>query len=250
MPRIKAVNTLLKRTRLLAKNPRRFFKEAHRYLRPAPGDYRKWSSMSLRDWLIYHQKDVVFKKSYWMGKKAFKNPLDAWVYQEMLYEIKPDMIIEIGSAEGGSTLYFANLLDLIGKGNIISIDIDRSRFDCKHRRVIALTGDSSSPEMREKVSRLCRGKKVLAIHDGDHSREGVLKDLRSYWDLVSVSSYFIVEDGIVDLFKPGDGLGTYVDGPYAAVNDFLKENRNFTVDKERERYIMTYNPKGFLKRIS
>lgn len=184
-----------------------------------------------------------------MGVRALKNPLDAWIYQEIIHEIKPDVVIEIGSAEGGGTLYLANLLDLVDKGKVISIDIDRSKYNVKHDRIVTITGDSASPEVVEKVAEQCNGKTVLVLHDGEHSREQVTKDLQAYSGFVSVNSYFIVEDGIIDLFKPKDSLGGRKDGPLIAVEQFIKNNSNFIVDKERERYILTYNPKGYLKRI-
>jgi len=212
-------------------------------------DYRKRFRQSLRQWLLYHQSRIVFEKCSWMGVRALKNPLDAWIYQEIIYEVKPDVIIEIGSAEGGGTLYLANLLDLIGKGIVISIDIDRSKYNVAHDRIVTFTGDSSSPEVVAKVSKHCSGKKVIVLHDGEHSKEQVTKDLHNYADFVSVDSYFIVEDGIVDLFKPKDCLGGRRDGPLVAVEQFLDKNKDFIVDTERERYILTYNPKGFLRRV-
>jgi cephalosporin hydroxylase len=184
-----------------------------------------------------------------MGIRAAKNPFDAWMYQEIIYEIKPEVIVEIGSAEGGSALYFANLLDILGKGEVISIDISRSGYKAKHPRIREITGDSSGPETIAKVAGFCSNKSVLVVHDGGHSHEQVLKDLRSYSKFVSVNSYFIVEDGIIDLFKPEDGIGSYEDGPLVAIDEFLKNNPNFVVDEEKERYILTYNPRGFLKRI-
>ncbi len=240
---------LTKGPRLFLRDPRKFIHHIHRLFRPMSKDYRGKLKMNLAQWLINHQKNIVFKKSYWMGVKAYKNPLDTWIYQEIIYEIKPDIIIEIGSAQGGSTLYFAHLLDIMGKGKVISIDMNRTEYNVKHNRIIEITGDSFAPETIEKVSSLCRGKTVLAVHDGDHTKEGVLKDLNAYSGLISKGSYFIIEDGIIDLFRPGDGLGTYWDGPLAAVEAFIKYNTDFIVDKDRERYIMTYNPKGFLKRI-
>lgn len=205
--------------------------------------------MTLSKWLLHHQSNIVFEKCYWMGVRALKNPLDAWIYQEIIHEIKPDVVIEIGSAEGGGTLYLANLLDLVDKGKVISIDIDRSKYNVKHDRIVTITGDSASPEVVEKVAEQCNGKTVLVLHDGEHSREQVTKDLQAYSGFVSVNSYFIVEDGIIDLFKPKDSLGGRKDGPLIAVEQFIKNNSNFIVDKERERYILTYNPKGYLKRI-
>jgi cephalosporin hydroxylase len=212
-------------------------------------DYKKRLDMNLRQWLIYHQKTIVFDKCYWMGVRALKNPFDSWIYQEIIYEVKPEVIVEIGSYEGGSTLYLANLLDLLGKGQVISIDIDRTNFKVKHDRIIVITGDCSSQEIAGKVSQLCQGKRTLVIHDGDHSKNAVLRDLAIYSKLVSVGSYLIVEDGIVDLFKPGDSIGRLYEGPLKAVDEFLRSNTDFIVDMEREKYILTYNPRGFLKRI-
>jgi cephalosporin hydroxylase len=184
-----------------------------------------------------------------MGVRALKNPFDAWIYQEIIYEVKPDVIVEIGSAEGGSTLYFANLLDILRKGRVISVDIDRTKYKIKHKRIITVTGNSSSPGIISKVTKFCKGKSVLIIHDADHSKNQVLNDLNNYSPLVSIDSYFIVEDSIVDLFKPGVDFGDYREGPLAAVEEFLDKNNNFVADAKRERYILTYNPMGFLKRI-
>jgi len=225
------------------------FKKLRRKYRPMRKYYRKRFNMTLKEWTLYHQKNIVFDKVSSMGAKALKNPFDMWIYQEIIYEVKPDIIIEIGSYEGGSTLYFAHLLDILKKGNVISVEINRSRYKAKHERIIEVTGDSSSPEVLKKVAELCKDKTVLVIHDGDHRKKQVLKDLNNYSEFVSVGSYLIVEDGNVDLFKPGDGLGWMEPGPLAATDQFLRENLNFKPDRERERYILTYNPKGFLKRI-
>jgi cephalosporin hydroxylase len=213
-------------------------------------EYSKALEMPLKEWLMHYQQ-IHFNKSSWMGIRALKNPLDAWIYQEIIYEVKPDVIIEIGSKEGGSTLFLANLLDAIGKGQVISIDINRSDFLAKHPRIIEITGNSSSQDIVLKVSELCRDKSVLVIHDADHHKEQVLRDLTLYSALVSLNSYFIVEDSIVDLYGslgfPGWSAGQ--EGPLAAIEEFLQSNPRFIADKEKERYILTYNPKGFLKRI-
>ena len=244
------LKNIIKKTKLLIRDPREFCRTASRSIRPVPQPYRRNFRMNLRQWLLYHHKNVVFTKTSWMGVRTLKNPFDAWIYQEIIYEVKPDVIIEIGSAEGGSTLYFANLLDIICKGRVLSIEIDRSNYKVRHDRIVELTGDCLAPETIRKAADLCRNKTVMAIHDGDHNKGHVLEDLRAYSSLVSVGSYFIVEDGIVDLFRPGDGIrGAYRDGPLAAVEEFLKENRSFVADTARERYLLTYNPKGFLRRV-
>lgn len=232
--------------KLFAANPGKFYRRVFRALGK---EYRKRFKMTLAQWLLYHQREIVFGRCTWMGVRALKNPLDAWIYQEILHEVRPDVLIEIGSCEGGTTLYFAHLMDLLKKGTVVSIDIDRSKFHVVHERIVPLTGDSLSPEIRARVAEICAGKSVLVLHDGDHSKAHVLADLEAYAPLVNVGSYVIVEDGIADVFTPGSGLGTYEDGPLAAIEEFLLAHGNFAVDATRERYVLTYNPKGFLKRV-
>ena len=204
--------------------------------------------MSLRDWLLRHQREVVFDKVTWMGRPIWKNVLDAWIYQEIIYEVKPEVIVEIGSKFGGSTAYFADLLELLKNGIVVSVDFERSQYDLEHERVVALTGKSSAPDILEKVREICAGKRTMVVQDSAHYRKQVLEDLVNYSKFVSPGSYFIVEDGIVDLFHEGDGLGFRDPGPLAAVEEFLKTNSDFEPDLSRERYLLTYNPKGFLKR--
>jgi cephalosporin hydroxylase len=184
-----------------------------------------------------------------MGLTALKNPLDAWIYQEILHEIRPDVVVEIGGAAGGGTLYLAHLLDILGSGLVVSVDLDRTNFAAEHERIVTVTGHSSAPETLASVRAHCAGKRVVVIHDADHRKDQVLEDLLAYSPFVSVGSYLIVEDGIVDLFRPHEVLGVAYDGPLAATQEFLRRNPNFEVDRTRERYIMTYNPRGFLRRV-
>jgi cephalosporin hydroxylase len=234
--------------RMLTTDPRRFCRALWRMLGPRSAEYRRWRRMTLYEWMVYHERAIAFDQCTWMGIPAFKNPLDSWIYQEIVHEVRPEVIIEIGSAHGGSTLYFAHLLDLIGSGIVISIDIDRSSFCAEHPRIVTLTGDSSSPEILAAARTLCQDRRVLAILDGDHTQQQVLHDLQAYAPLVSIGSYFIVEDGIIDLFRPSDSIGSIHGGPLAATREFLRHNRQFVCDRRRERYILTYNPQGFLKR--
>jgi len=210
--------------------------------------YRRRFRMTLGRWLVRHQREVVFEKCQWMGVPALKNPLDAWIYQEIIHEVRPDVVVEIGSGSGGSTLYFAHLLEILGNGVVVSVDISRDTFVAAHDRIVVVTGHSSSAETVERVRELCEGKRVFVIHDGDHKRAQVLEDLAAYSPLVSVGSYFVVEDGIVDLFSLS-GMGAWYDGPLVATEEFLAANPEFEADEERERYLVTYNPKGFLRRL-
>lgn len=236
-------------TRMLLQNPGTAMRYAGRLLLPMRADYRRRFDMTLHQWLIRHQTDVVFGGCHWMGARAHKNPMDAWIYQEILWEVKPEVVVEIGSCYGGTTLFLSHMLDIMGSGTVVSVDIDRSKFEVKHVRIVEVTGDSGSPEVVARVSDLCLGKRTLVIHDGDHSCDPVLRDLRAYSPLVTAGSYLIVEDGVMDLFRPGDGIGTFAAGPLPAIETFLGEHPEFVVDTARERYVMTYNPKGFLKRV-
>lgn len=212
-------------------------------------DYRRRWNLSLRRWLIRYQTDLLFDKVTWMGVPAWKNVLDAWVYQQIIHEVRPEIIIEIGNANGGSTLYLANMLDLIGAGAVIAVDIDHSKFKVQHPRISLVTGDSASAKTLAEVESIAQGRTGLVIHDGDHSREHVLADLRAYARYVSLGSYLIVEDTVIDLFRSGDGLGN-VNGPLKAVEQFVDEDAGFKVDIEQEFFLLTFDPQGFLKRIS
>ncbi len=89
----------------------------------------------------------------------------------------------------------------------------------------------------------------MISHDGSHHKEKILDDLRRYSPLVPVGSYFVVEDGVYDLFSPLEGVGGFADGPFDAIQQFLKENPSFVPDLECERYLFTNHPMGFLKRV-
>jgi cephalosporin hydroxylase len=238
---------LARNTRLLFRDPSLFIQKVSTWLRPMRKDYRRRWSMSVRRWMIRYQTDILFKQVRWMGLEARKNVLDAWVYQDIVHETHPEIIIEIGNARGGSTLYLAQLLDLLGAGEVLAVDIDHSKFEARHPRISLITGDSSDPQTLAEVQRAARGRKGLVIHDGDHSTGHVLDDLRAYREFVAVGNYLIVEDTVVDLFPAGDGLGN-VNGPLPAVEQFVREDPRFMIDSSREFFVLTFNPQGYLKR--
>lgn len=250
----------LKPFNLLKKDPRRlweifttesdqlwsYFRRAFRW---PDARYQRLSRISLAQWMCDHDRDILFQQVKWMGVTTVKNALDLWIYQEIIHEVQPEIILEIGSYQGGSTLFLAHMLDLIGHGQVISVDIDRSQWAVDHPRIMCVTGDSQSVEIITQVHELCRGRRVLFIHDGDHRMAAVLADLRAYAELVGLGSYTIVEDGHIDIFIPGDGIGHIRPGPLKAVKAFLKEDDRFVVDLSRERYLATSNPGGYLRRV-
>lgn len=188
---------------------------------------------------LFRQWDNVLFKSKWLGINAVKNPCDAWVYQEILFETKPDLVVETGSFQGGGTIFIASIMDLIGHGEIISVDIE-NRTKPVHNRITWLSGGSTQPALINDIFIKAKNKSVMVILDSDHNAEHVLKELKAYGKLVSSGKYLIVED---TWWKPGSG------GPADAVNDYLKDHSEFKIDKSREPYIITNNPDGFLRRI-
>jgi cephalosporin hydroxylase len=240
---------LARNAKLLARDPKLFAQKVKSWLRPMRADYRHVWGRGLRKWMIRYHQEVLFNKVSWMGTTARKMVLDAWVYQQILYEVKPDFIIEIGNAEGGSAKFLANMLDLLGHGEVIAVDIDHALFQVEHPRIHLVTGDSLAPETLRQVAELARDGRGVVIHDGDHSRQHVLRDLRAYARFVGVGSYLIVEDTVIDLFRAGDGLGS-VNGPLAAVEEFVREDFRFQMDASREYFLITFNPRGYLKRTS
>lgn len=181
----------------------------------------------------------------WLGIPTQKCPLDLWVYQEIIFSLKPEAIIECGTASGGSALYLASILDIVGGGEVITIDIQDAAGKPQHRRVKYLVGSSTSKDIVASVARLVDGKRtVMVILDSDHHKEHVLNELRMYSRFVSKGSYLIVEDTVIGHPVMRD----FGDGPMEAVNEFLKGNRDFAVDKTKEKFYLTFNPGGYLLR--
>jgi cephalosporin hydroxylase len=187
-------------------------------------------------------------KTTYFGITTWKSPIDYWVYQEIIFQHKPDVILEIGNAFGGSALALAHLCDNIGHGKIIGLDISHkniSPLSKAHNRITFIEGDACSS--LDKVKNLIKPEdKVLVIEDSSHTYENTLNVLRTYSSFIKSGDYFIVEDSIC---HHGLDVGPNP-GPYEAINDFLKENKNFVCDRDKESFFITWNPKGFLKRIS
>jgi cephalosporin hydroxylase len=185
----------------------------------------------------------------WLGHECQKTPGDMWAYQEIIFATKPDVIVECGTYKGASALYFASLLQLIGKGEVVSIDINARTGRPEHGRIHYITGSSVVPDVVERVRRRVSEKgKVMVVLDSDHSRDHVLAELRAYGPLVGKDCYLVVEDGNVN-FRPVHSFFYPSEGPTEAIMEFLKENDAFHIDKTRERFLVSVCPNGFLRRI-
>jgi cephalosporin hydroxylase len=200
---------------------------------------------------ISRAHDVLYEsdawtQATWLGAQALKNPLDLWVYQEIMFETKPELVVETGTYRGGSAHYLASLCDLMGRGEVVSIDVEPRRDDYpKHPRITYLAGCSSTDpavvaEMRERAD----GRPVLVILDSDHSQAHVEAELAAYAPLVPVGCYVIVEDSNIGRIRKD-----LMPGPREAVETFLARTDEFMIDRDREKFLITFNPSGYLRRV-
>ncbi len=175
----------------------------------------------------------IMRGTTFMGVPAQKNPMDAWVYQEIIHELRPDVIVEVGNKHGGALRY---LYSLPGFRHVIGVDIDHSLIDRDVRDlqyVWLLTGDAISvfPRLQEVVD----GRSCLVIEDSSHTYDHTLAVLRTYSALIQPGGYLICEDGLMpDVAK--------------ALRKFTGERDDFEADRSRE-WPVTWTPGGFLKRV-
>jgi cephalosporin hydroxylase len=195
--------------------------------------------------LFYGSSLRTWSNTYWLGTPVQKCPLDLWIYQELLYELRPAVIVETGTASGGSALYLASICDLLGHGEVVTVDIEAAERP-PHERLTYLTGSSVVPEILEQVRELVGEREtVLVILDSDHSRDHVLEELRRYAPFVSSGSYLVVEDTNVNGHPVDPSFGP---GPMEAVDAFMAESGEFEIDGTREKFFLTFNPRGFLRK--
>jgi cephalosporin hydroxylase len=183
----------------------------------------------------------------WFGYKLLKCPLDLWMYQELLVRTRPDVVVEAGTFCGGSALYLAMMLDLVGHGRVITIDINAKPDFPVHPRLTYTTGSSTDPSIVAAVTDQVGNGSAMIILDSDHSRDHVLAEMNAYSPLVPVGGYLIVEDSNVNGHPTLPDFGP---GPMEAIEQFLTQTNEFAPDERCERFLMTLNPRGYLRRIS
>jgi len=208
-------------------------------------DFFKNLSLSQRFHKKYYDSEV-WLDTRWFGVDIKKCPLDMWIYQEIIHEARPDAIIECGTDKGGSAFFMAHMLDLLGKGQVISIDIEKKPTP-KHKRITYLVGSSNAKEIVDRVKEMVKGmKSVMVILDSNHSQAHVTRELEAYAPLVSKNNYLIVEDTNLNGHPVNPSFGP---GPMEAVKEFLKGHEEFMVDKSKEKFFVTFNPHGYLKKV-
>lgn len=211
----------------------------------------------------FYNESAKHKYTYhfsWMGRPIIQLPQDMMAMQEIIWQVKPDLVIECGIAHGGSILYYASLLELQGHGEVLGIDRDirahnREAIEAHpmFKRVSMIEGSSLDPAIVEQVRAAAAGKKVIVVLDSNHTHEHVLQELRLYAPLVSVDSYCVVMDTVVENM-PEDafpdrpwGKG---DNPRTAVWAYLEENRDFEIDSQiHNKLLITVAEDGYLRRV-
>lgn len=198
----------------------------------------------------------------WMGRPMIQLPTDVMAMQEIIWAVKPDLIIETGIAHGGSVIFSASMLELIGKGEVVGVDIEirphnRQAIE-RHpmsKRITLIEGSSTAPEIVTKVHAHAAGKqKILVFLDSNHTHEHVLAELNAYAGLVSAGSYCVVFDTFVedmpDDYKWVDRPWGKGNNPKTAIWEWIKSHPEYEIDRSLEnRLLVTSAPDGFLRRI-
>jgi cephalosporin hydroxylase len=225
----------------------------------AMGEDQELRQKSL-EWMLHADKYKYTYNYSWMGRPIIKYPNDILILQEMIWKLKPDYIVETGIAHGGSIIFSASMLELLGHGEVIAVDIDIRKHNRdeieKHpmsKRITMIEGSSIDPEIVNSIKEKVKGKKVLVCLDSNHTHEHVLEELRMYSDMVNVDSYIVCPDTFVEYFPKGycnDRPWDVGNNPMTALIAFLKEDDRFIIDKDIDNKLMiTEGFDGYLKRI-
>lgn len=195
---------------------------------------------------IMYFRSGVFQHTEWMGIEAAKCPMDMWVYQELMFRLKTDLVVETGTWKGGSALFFAHILDLLGHGRLVTVDINLPKNLPQHHRIKYIQGSSTEPGVLNKIDQYAaEAKSVLVILDSDHKADYKLEELNHYAKFVTTGSYLIAEDSVFDFYPAWPEFGP---GPAQAVQKFIHNNSEFEIDRTQERHMISFCPAAFLKR--
>jgi len=218
---------------------------------------------------VFMRESLTPKYSYnfsWMGRPIIQYPQDIIAIQEIIWEIKPALIIETGIAHGGSLIFSAAMLELVaacggGEGEVLGVDIDIRPHNRKaieehpmSRRISMIQGSSIAPEIVAQVVERAKGKqRILVCLDSNHTHEHVLAELEAYAPLTTLGSYCVVFDTLIDDMPKqilGDRPWGHGNSPKTAVHEYLKNHKEFVIDKSIDhKLLITVAPNGYLKRV-
>jgi cephalosporin hydroxylase len=197
---------------------------------------------------LYYMLGIADRMT-WRGVKITKNPCDLLMVAELIHRIRPVVLVETGTAFGGSALFYADVARNIGLPlKIITVDINpRIEYPNESLGITSMRGYSTDRPIADAIQALVTGcAPVMVILDSDHGCENVTRELELYAQLVSIDSYIIVEDTNVNGHP---SFPTHGQGPWEAVEMFLARNSQFVIDRECERHLLTFNPRGYLRRV-
>jgi cephalosporin hydroxylase len=220
---------------------------------------QKFRTLSRR-WLIESIRHRYGYDFTWLGRPIIQYPQDIIAMQEIIWRVKPDLIVETGIAHGGSLIFYASMLELIGgKGRVLGIDVDIRKHNRKeiekHRmfkRIRMIEGSSIDEDVARRVYAFARKRPVVLVAlDSNHTHAHVLKELQLYSPLVKKGSYIVVFDTVAEDLPKWTNFGrpwTRGNNPKTAVCQFLKGNPRFAIEKEISGKLMvTSAPDGYLK---
>ena len=182
----------------------------------------------------------------WLGRPVRTPPADLVAYQEIVAAVRPDWIIETGSADGGRSLFLASMCELVGHGQVLSIDPNEADDRPRHPRLSHLTGRPHHQDVADEVHRRVAGGRALVVLGSLVDRHTTSEEFERYSPLVPVHSYVIITDTVVNGHPVWAGFGP---GPAEAVKQILARNGNFAPDPTMEKYSLSFNPGGYLRRV-
>jgi len=215
------------------------------------------------DWMIHADKYLYNYNFTWLGRPIIKYPNDIVAIQELIWKVKPDLIIETGIAHGGSLILSASIMAMLGKGKVVGIDIDikaHNRTEIErhplYKYIEMFEGSSTDERIVQKVIKLSHNfSTIMVILDSLHTHEHVLKELELYSGLVTKGSYLIAPDTFIEYFPPGyyPKKGKLVDvgnNPMTALNEFLENRNDYIIDHSFiDKLCITEGFNGYLKKI-
>jgi cephalosporin hydroxylase len=210
-------------------------------------------SLAKRYYHLWYYNTGVWQQTTWMGVQTYKSPMDMWNYQEILFSLKPSVIIEFGTWQGGSALFFSSVMQQIGRPYVVvSVDIEAFRISEKTKsdpNIRLLTMSSAAPELKETLKDI-REKNLgsaFAILDSDHSQQHVLAEMVNLRDILIAGDYLVVEDSNINGHPVAKSFGP---GPYEAIGEYFhKFPGDYDHDFDREKkFGFTFAPNGFLRR--
>ena len=211
-------------------------------------------SLAKRYYHLWYYNTGVWQQTTWMGVQTYKSPMDMWNYQEILFSLKPSVVIEFGTWQGGSALFFSSVMQQIGRPYVVvSVDITASRISEKTKsdpNIRLLTMSSAAPEIRQTLQALRNDYPgpVFAILDSDHSKQHVLAEMMNLRDMLVTGDYLVVEDSNINGHPVAKSFGP---GPYEAIEEYFGMfPQDYEHDFEREKkFGFSFAPNGFLRRL-